>query len=35
MKTLETYRTALEKETWLLLSTDSEFLKYLKSTEKR
>lgn len=30
MKTLETYRTALEKETWLLLSTDSEFLKYLK-----
>jgi membrane protease subunit HflC len=35
MKTLETYRTALEKDTWLLLSTDSEFLKYLKSTEKR
>ena len=35
MKTLETYRTALEKETWLLLSTDSEFLKYLKSPEKR
>jgi len=35
MKTLETYRTALEKETWLLLSTDSEFFKYLKSTEKR
>ena len=35
MKTLETYQTALEKETWLLLSTDSEFLKYLKSTEKR
>ena len=34
MKTLETYRAALEKETWLLLSTDSEFLKYLKSTEK-
>ncbi len=32
MKTLETYRTTLEKETWLLLSTDSEFLKYLKST---
>lgn len=35
MKTLETYKTALAKETWLLLSTDSEFLKYLKSTEKR
>ena len=34
-KTLETYRTALEKETWLLLSTDSEFLKYLKSTRSR
>jgi membrane protease subunit HflC len=30
LKTLETYRTALEKETWLILSTDSEFLKYLK-----
>jgi len=34
MKTLETYRTTLEKETWLVLSTDSEFLKYLKSTGK-
>lgn len=34
MKTLETYRTALEKETWLLLSTDSEFLKYLKKTDR-
>ena len=34
MKSLETYRTALENETWLLLSTDSEFLKYLKSTGK-
>jgi membrane protease subunit HflC len=32
MKTLETYRTSLDKETWLLLSTDSEFLKYLKSS---
>jgi membrane protease subunit HflC len=31
-KTLETYRTTLDKETWLLLSTDSEFLKYLKSS---
>ena len=30
LKTLETYRTALEKDTWLILSTDSEFLKYLK-----
>jgi modulator of FtsH protease HflC len=34
MKTLETYRATLEKETWLILSTDSEFLKYLKSTGK-
>jgi membrane protease subunit HflC len=32
MKTLETYRATLEKETWLVLSTDSEFLKYLKTT---
>jgi membrane protease subunit HflC len=35
MKTLETYRTSLDSETWLLLSTDSEFLKYLKSSEKK
>ncbi len=35
MKTLEIYRTIMDKETWLLLSTDSEFLKYLKSTAKR
>lgn len=35
MKTLETYRTTLDKGTWLLLSTDSEFLKYLKGSEKR
>jgi modulator of FtsH protease HflC len=34
MKSLETYRTALEKETWLLLSTESEFLKYLKGPGK-
>lgn len=31
MKTLETYRATLTKQTWLVLSTDSEFLKYLKS----
>jgi membrane protease subunit HflC len=35
MKTLETYASTLDKETWLLLSTDNEFLKYLKSSEKR
>jgi membrane protease subunit HflC len=35
MKSLETYKTSLEKETWLLLSTDAEFLKYLKGSEIR
>jgi membrane protease subunit HflC len=34
MKTLETYKTILDEKTWLLLSTDCEFLKYLKSTRK-
>jgi membrane protease subunit HflC len=34
MKTLEVYRNIMDKETWLLLSTDAEFLKYLKSTLK-
>lgn len=34
LKTLEAYRTSLDSETWLLLSTDSEFLKFLKGTEK-
>jgi len=33
-KTLETYRTSLEG-TWLILSTDSEFLKYLKSSKRK
>jgi membrane protease subunit HflC len=31
LKTLDTYRASLEKETWLILSTDSEFFRYLKS----
>lgn len=35
MKTLETYVSSLDKETWLLLSTESEFLKYLRSSVKR
>ncbi len=30
-KTLDAYRATLAKQTWLVLSTDSEFLKYLKS----
>lgn len=34
LKTLETYRAALEKDTWLILSTDSEFFKYLKNMGK-
>lgn len=34
-KTLETYRATLAKQTWLVLSTDSEFLKYLKSSRGR
>jgi len=34
LKTLETYRTSLDSETWLVLSTDSEFLKFLKKSEK-
>lgn len=32
MKTLESYRTTLQNETWLILSTGSEFLRYFKST---
>jgi membrane protease subunit HflC len=34
LKTLESYRTSLAKDTWLILSTDSEFLKYLKSSNR-
>ncbi len=34
-KTLDTYRESLDKETWLLLSTESEFLKYLRSSSRR
>ncbi len=34
MKTLETYIASLDKETWMLLSTDAEFLKYLKSSRR-
>jgi len=32
MRTLETYRNIMDEKTWLLLSTESEFLKYLKRT---
>jgi len=34
MKTLETYVSTMDKETWMLLSTDAEFLKYLKSSRR-
>ncbi len=34
MKTLETYINTLDEETWLILTTDSEFFKYLKETGK-
>ncbi len=34
LKTLETYRAALEKDTWLILSTESEFLRFLKNPGK-
>jgi membrane protease subunit HflC len=32
LRTMETYRKTLDKETTLLLSTDSEFFRYLKQT---
>jgi modulator of FtsH protease HflC len=32
MKSLDSYRTSLTKDTWMFLSTDSEFLKYLKDS---
>jgi membrane protease subunit HflC len=35
MQTLETYRKTFDTETWLLLSTDNEFMKYIKSTRRR
>ncbi len=35
LRTLETYRQSLDSETWLLLSSDSEFLKFLRSSEKK
>jgi membrane protease subunit HflC len=31
IKTLDTYRETLGEETWLILSTDSDYLKYIKS----
>ena len=34
MKSLDTYRAGLIKDTWLILTTDSELLKYLKNPGK-
>ncbi|OGD27463.1 MAG: HflC protein [Candidatus Aminicenantes bacterium RBG_13_63_10] len=34
-KTLDTYRTTLDANTWLLLSTNNEFLKFLKTAGVR
>jgi membrane protease subunit HflC len=34
LKTLETYRSSLDGETVLLLSTDGEFFKFLKGSQK-
>ena len=35
MKTLETYVASMDKETWLILTTETEFFRYLKSSGKR
>ena len=32
LKSMDTLKESLDKDTWLVLSTDSELLKYLKST---
>ncbi len=34
-KTLDTYRATMDKETWLLLSTESEFLRFLRNSRRR
>jgi len=31
LKTLETYRNTIDEKSWILLTTDSDYLKYLKS----
>ena len=33
LKTLETYETTIDEKTWLLLSTDADFYRYLKSAD--
>jgi membrane protease subunit HflC len=34
LKTMESYPATVDADTWLLMSTDSEFYRYLKSSEK-
>ncbi len=35
LKTLETYKSTLDEDTWLILTSDSDFYKYLKSLSPR
>lgn len=35
LKTMESYQATVDPETWLLMSTDSEFYKYLKASSPR
>lgn len=35
LKTLDSYRQSFDNETWLILSLESEFLKFLRSPEKK
>lgn len=34
LKTMESYQATVDPDTWLLMSTDSEFYRYLKSSER-
>jgi len=35
LRSMETYKTVLDKESWLVLSTDSELLRFLRSSDGR
>ncbi len=35
LKTLDAYRTSFDSETWLIISLDNEFLKFLRTPERR
>ena len=32
LKTMETYRTTVDKDSWLVLSTSADFFRYLQSS---